>query len=806
METLVHIGLTNALLATILAAGVAGLAIACRRRPAVAHSLWVLVLIKFLVPSFYPIPIPGWNVASTSAKPSESTRALEIPQSLLEEPQASTQFEDSVPDTHKNSVMSEQPKPVRDSDSDTSEFTPPPETSQVGIQFSWMNSLGILWLSGSLVWATVAMIRIARFRRLVRKARPGEAKLQARVQWLAERLGLSSYPAVRLVAAPVPPLLWGLTRTPQLLIPVHLWERLSEEQQNTLLLHELAHLRRGDHWVRRLELVVFAVYWWHPVVWWAMRQLRETEEQCCDAWVVSTLPNSGHSYAAALVETLDFLSHSRLLLPLGASGIEPLRLLKRRLSMIVREQTPRAMPRWALGTVVVLGVALLPLLPIPAQQSGGDEGQDAAPQSLPGGNQSAQSAEQPLPGLPSIQPDRSEQIEAARDQVELMEAKVLIKRAEIEEMNLRIRQAQRNLQRLEELYKRGVLEESSLNKARNEAELLPTQLPIKKAELAEVEVSLKQAMRRLSRLESNPGPSMGMGMPPPTMRPAGKGAMGGSGIGRPGMMGPKGPTPGAGGLGDSETRSDVPTGGAMRGGGGEGPGAGLPGAPGAAGPGGMIRGMGAMGVTGGLPGGAIPGPNGGPGGRAASSGGGGMMGGPGGLSRLGRSGVAGLFEEKSWDFGSVRRGERARHEFRLTNTLDQPIHISAVRVSAAFLKADARDGWIKPNDSVTIPVEMDTRRFAGDKTATVYVQFDQPVPGEVRLQVQAQSPDPGAATNIPAESRESKAKIIDLEQKVDQLMRQIDALHHELKQRPGKPPGGGAGPTPGPEAGDSTKP
>jgi len=100
---------------------------------------------------------------------------------------------------------------------------------------------------------------------------------------------------------------------------------------------------------------------------------------------------------------------------------------------------------------------------------------------------------------------------------------------------------------------------------------------------------------------------------------------------------------------------------------------------------------------------------------------------------------------------------------------------------------------------------MDTRRFTGDKTATVYVQFDQPVPAEVRLQVQAQSPDPGAATNIPAESRESKAKIIDLEQKVDQLMRQIDALHHELKQRPGKPPGGGA-PTPDSEGGNSVKP
>ncbi|HEV2946583.1 MAG TPA: M56 family metallopeptidase, partial [Gemmataceae bacterium] len=683
-------------------------------------------------------------------------------------------------------------------------------------QLSWEKWLGLAWLSGSLLLAMVALTRIIRFRRLLSHARPTDRQLQSRLAYLADRLGLSTYPAVSLVAAPIPPLLWALTRKPRLLLPDTLWERLSMEQQDTLLLHELAHLRRGDHWVRRLELVVLAIYWRHPVVWWAMRNLRETEEQCCDAWVVWALPKSGHSYAVALVETLEFLSQSRPLLPLGASGIEPLRLLKRRLSMIVREQTPRAMPRWALGIVVVLGVALLPLLPIPAQQSGGDEGQDETSQSLPRQGLPASSTEQPSAGLASISPDRSEQIEAARDQVELMEAKVLIKRAEIEEMNLRIRQAQRNVQRLGELYKRGALEESAFSKAVNEAELLPTQLPIKKAELAEVEVGLKQAMRRLSRLESNPGPSMGMGMPPATMRPAGKGAMAGpgSGIGRPGMMGPKGPTPGMGGIGSSsETRSDAPSAGALPGVGGGAPGMGLPGAPtsppgssrgpvgssiprragvasGAAGAGGMIGGMGTMGGAGGPLPGAIPGSNGPPGGGAASSGGVGMMGGPGGmnLSRLGRSGVAGLFEEKSWDFGSVRRGERARHEFRLTNTLDQPIHISAVRVSAAFLKSDARDAWIKPNESTSISVDMDTRRFFGDKTATVYVQFDQPVPAEVRLQVQAQSPDPGAATNIPAESRESKAKIVDLEQKVDRLMRQIDALQNDLKQRAGKGP------------------
>ena len=214
-----------------------------------------------------------------------------------------------------------------------------------------------------------------------------------------------------------------------------------------------------------------------------------------------------------------------------------------------------------------------------------------------------------------------------------------------------------------------------------------------------------------------------------------------------------------------------------------------------------------MGGGGGPPPGAIPG-GGGPGIGADSSGGAGMMsmmGAPGGMSasRFARSGASDLFEERSWDFGNVRRGERVRHDFRLTNRLDQPIHLSAVRASAAFLNAAGKDRWIQPHESIVIPVEMDTRRFSGDKTAVIYVQFDQPSAAEVRLQVQAQTQDGFRAGSAPEEPRESKAKIMELEQKVDRLMKQIDLLHDELKQRPGKQPAAPGGSVP--EAGNSAR-
>src|SRR5262249_59208102 len=150
---------------------------------------------------------------------------------------------------------------------------------------------------------------------------------------------------------------------PLLLVPADLLAQLTREQQETLLAHELAHLRRRDHWVRALEFVTMGLYWWHPVVWYARRTLREAEEQCCDAWVVSLLPGAGKTYATALLETLDFLSDARPATPLLASGVGEVSDLKRRLTMIMCGNTPRALTWRGTLAVLALGLLALPLLP-----------------------------------------------------------------------------------------------------------------------------------------------------------------------------------------------------------------------------------------------------------------------------------------------------------------------------------------------------------------------------------------------------------------------------------------------------------
>ena len=141
-------------------------------------------------------------------------------------------------------------------------------------------------------------------------------------------------------------MLWALGRQARLLLPADLWPDLDEGQRAALLAHELAHLKRKDHWVRWLDLAVAGLYWWHPVVWWARRGLREAEEQCCDAWAVWALPRGSTIYARALMAVLDFVSNASTAGVAAAAAVAAIgsrghvSCLKRRMRMIAEARTP----------------------------------------------------------------------------------------------------------------------------------------------------------------------------------------------------------------------------------------------------------------------------------------------------------------------------------------------------------------------------------------------------------------------------------------------------------------------------------
>lgn len=103
------------------------------------------------------------------------------------------------------------------------------------------------------------------------------------------------------------------------------------------------------------------------------------------------------------------------------------------------------------------------------------------------------------------------------------------------------------------------------------------------------------------------------------------------------------------------------------------------------------------------------------------------------------AGADSMFDELSKDFGSVPHGSIQTHNFRLVNNTKQPVSISSVRVSCGCTSASAAKTYLNPGEETAIVAHMDTSRFFGVRSVTIFVQFDRPGFEEARLTVQANS-------------------------------------------------------------------
>lgn len=229
-----------------------------------------------------------------------------------------------------------------------------------------------VWFGGAALLIIVRLSRTFAAMRIMRKARPADAEIRALVSQTAQRIGLSSPPETYVVVSAVSPMvLCGLK--PRLIIPLPLWRSLEPEAKRAVLVHELAHLRRRDHVMCWVEMIISALYWWHPVAWWAGARLRDHAEASCDAWVTKLLPSSRRAYAVALVATKSYLSLRGqgtgpwLGIVSGSAG-----KLERRITMVMTQRTtPRVSVIGAcVATVVIgLGMFVMPSVACPPEES-----------------------------------------------------------------------------------------------------------------------------------------------------------------------------------------------------------------------------------------------------------------------------------------------------------------------------------------------------------------------------------------------------------------------------------------------------
>ncbi len=301
--------------------------------PVARHALWVVVLVKLVTP-----PLVTWPWAiherAQSAELTHQNSATTGSQGLF-----SMLIEVVAPGGHAST-----PTPA------TAAAHPWPEPS-------WSNLALIGWLAGSLIFGLVQAGRTVRLARVVKRSTaPPSDTLDRLAADVASTLGVHNVP-VQVVDGLASPMVWALRR-PRLLWPSALTS-LDVGAARPLLTHELAHIKRRDHWAGWLDLAAGIIWWWTPMYWHSRRHLRQQAELSCDAWAARSCDGDRRSYANALLALCAAPPPPDL--PTSALGIhtDDRRFLERRLTVIMRSDTQLRLSRPGLCAVIVAtGLAL----------------------------------------------------------------------------------------------------------------------------------------------------------------------------------------------------------------------------------------------------------------------------------------------------------------------------------------------------------------------------------------------------------------------------------------------------------------
>ncbi len=318
----------------------------CRHRPHLAYLLWMLVLVKCLAPPIAASRLSpfSWAMAErlervAAAKPAPMQIATTADLTATETPTATADL----------TLTSVTP-------------APPAETWT----FRWLLVAGALtiWALGSLVLALIVIAKWIALRRVVRTSQAPSAALATQLAAIASRLNLRRPVRIVVTDEPLGPLVFGVLR-PTIVLPAAAIASPDDTASASadlepVLAHELVHVRRGDTAASLLQTLAQVLWWFHPLVWWANREVRRQRERACDEEVVAGLDCSPTRYARSLLAALEAAPHRRS--AWAPAGVPMLSFTGQRLAHLVRESA-HFRRRTPVGYWIVALLLLAMLLP-----------------------------------------------------------------------------------------------------------------------------------------------------------------------------------------------------------------------------------------------------------------------------------------------------------------------------------------------------------------------------------------------------------------------------------------------------------
>ena len=220
--------------------------------------------------------------------------------------------------------------------------------------------ISLLWLATIAILASKLIIEVRNVNYLPFDASvPPSSVLLARFEVLAKQIKLPRTPALLISLKAEVPMAIGWLK-PVVLLPARMVTGLDSAQLEMLILHELAHIRRHDYLVNFIQTIIEILFFFHPMVHWIGKQMRNEREYCSDDIAVHHCGDA-IAYAHTLTDTASLCAkghtHTIPTMAMAASGGD----LKARVVRLVDHHCAPSnnTSKWLAGVSLLLALTLL---------------------------------------------------------------------------------------------------------------------------------------------------------------------------------------------------------------------------------------------------------------------------------------------------------------------------------------------------------------------------------------------------------------------------------------------------------------
>ena len=321
-----------------------------RHSAAVRALIWGLAILGCLVVPLFSFTLPQWEVSVLPATPegfeaarwADNRQAATSPVPIVERP---------LPSTPASSIQATPPIQPKSMASESGA----PQSNMLGTGIAWLhwtNWLVVCWAAGVLFLIARLIVGIGAVWHLSARSNNFNDLIPHMPSNWKRPISVRQSEVVTV------PMVWGLFR-PVILLPADA-SNWSIERQRAVLLHELAHIQRQDWLMQTIAQITCAVYWFNPLLWFAVRQMRREVERACDDHVL----NAGYQstdYAQHLLDIVRNIKAVRSISRATVAMARPSKIEGRLRTILAENRNRKPMTK----IVVVIGVLTLTCFAVP---------------------------------------------------------------------------------------------------------------------------------------------------------------------------------------------------------------------------------------------------------------------------------------------------------------------------------------------------------------------------------------------------------------------------------------------------------